>query len=113
MEDVVYEAKDIYKVLIYVDVDENGTIISSITGKNILPDRQYHHYFYRDKYVGDSIFNYKVVITDGIGDLQVIDAELEQRLKDAYFNIDKQILQQEYEIKMAELQALQEQLNTL
>jgi hypothetical protein len=110
---VVYDMSDKYKTLIYVDVDAEGNIIASYMGKNVIPDREYHHFFYVENYIGESILNYKVIIVDNLPVLQAIDTDLEKRLKDEYYRNDKEYLQQQYELKMAELQALQEQLNTL
>lgn len=33
-------------MLLFCDVDENGNIISSLHGKNIVPTRQYQYFFY-------------------------------------------------------------------
>lgn len=79
----IYRIEDKYKTLIFCDVDENGNFIQVETGKNIIPGKEYQHFFYRDRYVADTITNYKVIN----GELTVIDLTLEDEAKVRYFGI--------------------------
>jgi 5S rRNA maturation endonuclease (ribonuclease M5) len=76
-----YRIVDKYKILIFADVDENGEFIEAAMGQRIVPNRQYQHFFFVDRYVQDTIENYKVVN----GELVAKDAELENQIKQLYF----------------------------
>jgi hypothetical protein len=76
-----YRIEDKYKVLVFADVDDNGEFVEVAMGPRIIPNRQYQYFFYVDRYVQDSIENYKVVS----GELVVKDAALENQFKEVYF----------------------------
>lgn len=48
-------------MLLFCDVDANGRIIGFIAGKYIIPDRQYHHFFYLTEDIVDDLHNYSVI----------------------------------------------------
>jgi hypothetical protein len=75
-----YNLEDKYKVLIFADTLDNGEFLEVIMGQRIIPGRQYQHFFYVDRYVQDSIENYKVVN----GELVAKDVELENQIKELY-----------------------------
>jgi 5S rRNA maturation endonuclease (ribonuclease M5) len=75
-----YRLEDKHKILIFADVDESGEFIEVIIGRYIIPSRQYQHFFYVDRYVQDSLENYKVVN----GELVAIDVELEAQIQQVY-----------------------------
>jgi hypothetical protein len=108
-----YTEVEKFKVSIYVDIDVDYNIVSSYIGRNVIPDRQYHYFFYDEAYVGDNIQNYKVILVDNFAQLDAIDKELEQRIKDNYFATDRELLQQEYQKKLEELALLESQLNSI
>jgi hypothetical protein len=75
-----YRIEDKYKILIFADTDINGAITQCIVGKAVIPDRQYQYFFYKDRYVGDTIFNYRITNDT----LVPIDVELENNMKLIY-----------------------------
>jgi len=82
-----YTIDDIYKTCIFVDVDDNGNIIESYTGRNVIPYKQFDFFFLDESYVGESIRNYKVVMVGFKAELKAIDLELEAELKEAYYSV--------------------------
>jgi hypothetical protein len=49
-------------MLLFVDIDEQGTIIDALYGYNIIPDREYNFFFYTTEEVAENAFDYKVAI---------------------------------------------------
>jgi hypothetical protein len=49
-------------MLLFVDIDEEGTIIDALFGYNIIPDREYNFFFYTTEEVAENAFDYKVAI---------------------------------------------------
>jgi len=76
-----YNAEDKYKALVFANADETGNITEVICGRYIIPDKQYQFFFYVDRYISDSIDNYKIIN----GQLTAIDNNLETQLKNLYF----------------------------
>lgn len=64
------------EMLIYVDVDEQGNIVSSQGGTNAKPEREYDYFFIRDKLTLDNILKYKVIINEYKPDLVLKDGEV-------------------------------------
>jgi hypothetical protein len=49
-------------MLLYVNIDEEGNIIDSLYGQNIIPDREYDFFFYTTEEIAANAFDYKVAI---------------------------------------------------
>jgi hypothetical protein len=49
-------------MLLFVDIDEQGTIIDALYGYNIIPEREYNFFFYTTEEVAENAFDYKVAI---------------------------------------------------
>jgi hypothetical protein len=49
-------------MLLFVDIDGEGTIIDALYGYNIIPEREYNFFFYTTEEVAANAFQYKVVI---------------------------------------------------
>lgn len=76
-----YGMGDKYKVLVFADCDANGEFIEVAMGRFIIPNKQYQYFFYVDRYIQDTIENYKVIN----GELAAKDTELENQVKSLYF----------------------------
>jgi len=53
--------------LIYCNTDVDGNIIESIDGIRIIPDKQYEHFFFKEKEI--DLMQYKVKLIDGKAEL--------------------------------------------
>jgi hypothetical protein len=49
-------------MLLFVNIDENGNIIESLYGHNIIPDREYDFFFFTTEEIAMTAHQYKVVI---------------------------------------------------
>jgi hypothetical protein len=49
-------------MLLYVNIDEDGNIVDSLYGQNIIPDREYDFFFYTTEEIAENAFDYKVAI---------------------------------------------------
>lgn len=49
-------------MLLFVNIDENGNVIESLYGHNIIPDREYDFFFYTSEEVAANAFDYKFAI---------------------------------------------------
>lgn len=47
--------------LVFCNVDEDGNIVDGLTGNNIIPSKQYDHFFYLGEEGIDDLMGYKVV----------------------------------------------------
>lgn len=47
---------------IYVNVDDNGNIISAMQGKMLVVNQQWDFYFYESQEVADNLQDYKVIV---------------------------------------------------
>ncbi|PED20030.1 phosphodiesterase [Bacillus toyonensis] len=105
-----YELHERYKTCIYADSDDNGNISQVEHGQHIIPGQDYMHFFRVDRYIADTIQNYKVVWNGRIAELQAIDREIEKSVKAIYFAPTKEELEREKAEMEARLKLLEEQL---
>jgi hypothetical protein len=49
-------------MLLFVDIDEQGTIIDALYGYNIIPEREYNFFFFTTEEIAENAFDYKVAI---------------------------------------------------
>lgn len=105
-----YELYERYKTCIYCDSDEVGNITRLECGQHIIPSSNYMHFFRVDRYVTDTIQNYKVVWNGRVAELQAIDIEIEEKVKKIYFAPTKEELEREKVEMEAKLKMLEEQL---
>ncbi|PHG31268.1 phosphodiesterase [Bacillus toyonensis] len=106
-----YELNERFKTFIYADSDENGTITQVECGQRIIPSQNYMHYFRVDRYISDTIWNYRVVINGRVAELQAIDLEIESAVKERYFSQTKEELIKQKEELEAQIRQLAEELN--
>ncbi|PEN57103.1 phosphodiesterase [Bacillus toyonensis] len=105
-----YELYERYKTCMYCDSDEAGNITRLECGQHIIPSSDYIHFFRVDRYVTDTVQNYKVVWNGRVAELQAIDLELEEKVKKIYFAPTKEELEQKRAETEALLKLLEEQL---
>ncbi|WP_180227795.1 phosphodiesterase [Bacillus toyonensis] len=105
-----YDLYERYKTCIYCDSDEAGNITRLECGQHIIPSSDYIHFFRVDRYVTDTVQNYKVVWNGRVAELQAIDLELEEKVKKIYFAPTKEELEQKRAETEALLKLLEEQL---
>ncbi|MED2847076.1 phosphodiesterase [Bacillus toyonensis] len=105
-----YELHERYKTCIYADSDDNGNVTQVEHGQHIIPGQDYMHFFRADRYIADTIQNYKVVWNGRIAELQAIDPEIEKSVKAIYFAPTKEELEREKAEMEARLKLLEEQL---
>lgn len=105
-----YELHERYKTCIYADSDDNGNITQVEHGQHIIPGQDYMHFFRADRYIADTIQNYKVVWNGRIAELQAIDPEIEKSVKAIYFAPTKEELEREKAEMETRLKLLEEQL---
>lgn len=105
-----YELHERYKTCMYADSDDNGNITQVEHGQHIIPGQDYMHFFRADRYIADTIQNYKVVWNGRVAELQAIDLELEEKVKKIYFAPTKEELEQKKAETEALLKLLEEQL---
>ncbi|PEL75423.1 phosphodiesterase [Bacillus toyonensis] len=105
-----YELHERYKTCIYADSDDNGNITQVEHGQHIIPGQDYMHFFRVDRYIADTIQNYKVVWNGRIAELQATDPEIEKSVKAIYFAPTKEELEREKAEMEARLKLLEEQL---
>ncbi|HDR7324531.1 TPA: phosphodiesterase [Bacillus toyonensis] len=105
-----YELYERYKTCMYCDSDEAGNITRLECGQHIIPSSDYIHFFRVDRYVTDTVQNYKVVWNGRVAELQAIDLEREEKVKKIYFAPTKEELEQKRAETEALLKLLEEQL---
>ncbi|MGG4560872.1 phosphodiesterase [Bacillus toyonensis] len=105
-----YDLYERYKTCMYCDSDEAGNITRLECGQHIIPSSDYIHFFRVDRYVTDTVQNYKVVWNGRVAELQAIDLELEEKVKKIYFAPTKEELEQKRAETEALLKLLEEQL---
>ncbi|WP_176522390.1 phosphodiesterase [Bacillus toyonensis] len=105
-----YDLYERYKTCMYCDSDEGGNITRLECGQHIIPSSDYIHFFRVDRYVTDTIQNYKIVWNGRVAELQAIDLELEEKVKKIYFAPTKEELEQKKAETEALLKLLEEQL---
>ncbi|PGA97541.1 phosphodiesterase [Bacillus toyonensis] len=105
-----YELHERYKTCIYVNSDDNGNVTQVEHGQHIIPGQDYMQFFRVDRYIADTIQNYKVVWNGRIAELQAIDPEIEKSVKAIYFAPTKEELEREKAEMEARLKLLEEQL---
>ncbi|PHG67359.1 phosphodiesterase [Bacillus toyonensis] len=105
-----YELHERYKTCIYADSDDHGNITQVEHGQHIIPGQDYMHFFRVDRYIADTIQNYKVVWNGRVAELQAIDLEIEKSVKAIYFAPTKEELEREKAEMEARLKLLEEQL---
>ncbi|WP_176142213.1 phosphodiesterase [Bacillus toyonensis] len=105
-----YELYERYKTCIFCDSDEAGNITQLEHGQRIIPGQNYMHFFKVDRYISDTIQNYKVVWNGRVAELQAIDLELEEKVKKIYFAPTKEELEREKAEMEAKIKLLEEQL---
>jgi hypothetical protein len=49
-------------MLLFVDIDYEGNVIDALYGYNIIPDREYHFFFFTTEEIATNAFQYKVGI---------------------------------------------------
>jgi hypothetical protein len=69
------------------------------------------HYFRVDRYISDTLWNYKVVLNGRVTELQAIDLEIENTMKERYFSQTKEELEKQKEEMEAKIRQLEEELN--
>ena len=47
--------------LLFCNVDDKGNIYEGVTGNNIIPDKQYDHFFYLGEEGIEDLMQYKVI----------------------------------------------------
>ncbi|MGM2417462.1 phosphodiesterase [Bacillus cereus group sp. BceL062] len=105
-----YELHERYKTCIYGDSDDAGNITRLECGQHIIPSSDYMHFFRVDRYVTDTIQNYKVVWNGRVAELQAIDLEIEKSVKAIYFAPTKEELEREKAEMEAKIKMLEEQI---
>ncbi|PDZ33744.1 phosphodiesterase [Bacillus toyonensis] len=105
-----YELHERYKTCIYCDSDEFGNITQVEHGQRIIPGQNYMHFFKVDRYIADTIQNYKVVWNERVAELQAVDLEINEKVKRVYFAPTKEELEREKAEMEAKLKLLEEQL---
>ncbi|PHC91984.1 phosphodiesterase [Bacillus toyonensis] len=105
-----YELYERYKTCIYADSDDAGNITRLECGQHIIPSNDYMHFFRVDRYVTDTIQNYKVVWNGRVAELQAIDLEIEKSVKAIYFAPTKEELEREKAEMEAKIKMLEEQI---
>lgn len=105
-----YELYERYKTCVYCDSDDAGNITRLECGQHIIPSSDYIHFFRVDRYVTDTIRNYKIVWNGRVAELQAIDLEIEEKVKKVYFAPTKEELEQKKAETEALLKLLEEQL---
>jgi hypothetical protein len=60
-------------MLLFVNIDENGNIIESLYGHNIIPDREYDFFFFTTEEIAITAHQYKVVLNGFKTDLVKIE----------------------------------------
>ncbi|PGC57350.1 phosphodiesterase [Bacillus toyonensis] len=105
-----YELYERYKTCMYCDSDEAGNITRLECGQHIIPSSDYRHFFRVDRYVTDTIQNYKVVWNGRVAELQAIDPEIEKSVKAIYFAPTKEELEREKAEMEAKIKMLEEQI---
>ncbi|PFX70284.1 phosphodiesterase [Bacillus toyonensis] len=105
-----YELHERYKTCIYADSDDAGNITRLECGQHIIPSNDYMHFFRVDRYVTDTIQNYKVVWNGRVAELQAIDLEIEKSVKAIYFAPTKEELEREKAEMEAKIKMLEEQI---
>ncbi|GEM_PF-3920488 len=106
-----YELNERFKTFIYPDSDENGNITQVECGQRIIPSQDYMHYFRVDRYIADTLWNYKVVLNGRVAELQAIDLEIENTVKERYFSQTKEELEKQKEEMEAKIRQLEEELS--
>ncbi|PDY14996.1 phosphodiesterase, partial [Bacillus cereus] len=96
---------------IYADSDENGVITQVECGQRIIPSQDYMYYFRVDRYIADTLWNYKVVLNGRVAELQAIDLEIENTVKERYFSQTKEELIKQKEELEAQIRQLYEEIN--
>lgn len=61
-------------ISLYVNVNENGTIIESLSGSSVIPSKQYDFFFYVFEDVASNISKYKVVLNGMLPELVLINS---------------------------------------
>lgn len=105
-----YELHERYKTCVYCDSDDTGNITRLECGQHIIPSSDYRHFFRVDRYVTDTIQNYRVVWNGRVAELQAIDPEIERSVKAIYFAPTKEELEREKEEMEAKIKMLEEQI---
>ncbi|WP_179863079.1 phosphodiesterase [Bacillus toyonensis] len=105
-----YDLYERYKTCIYCDSDEAGNITRLECGQHIIPSSDYIHFFRVDRYVTDTIQNYKIVWNGRVAELQAIDPEIEKSVKAIYFTPTKEELEREKAEMEARIKMLEEQI---
>ncbi|PGE68168.1 phosphodiesterase [Bacillus toyonensis] len=105
-----YELYERYKTCMYCDSDEAGNITRLECGQHIIPSSDYIHFFRVDRYVTDTIQNYKVVWNGRVAELQAIDLVIEEKVKKIYFAPTKEELEREKAEMEAKIKMLEEQI---
>ncbi|MCU5181586.1 phosphodiesterase [Bacillus toyonensis] len=106
-----YELNERFKICIYANSDENGNITQLEYGQHIIPGQDYMHFFRVDRYISDTIWNYNVVINGRIAELQAIDIEVENTMKERYFSQTIEELEKQKEEMEAKIRQLEEELS--
>ncbi|PEY32739.1 phosphodiesterase [Bacillus cereus] len=106
-----YEIHERFKTCIYADSDDDGNLTQVEYGQHIIPGRDYMHFFRVDRYIADTIQNYKVIFNGRIAELQAIDVETENIMKERYFFQTKEELEKQKEEMEAKIRQLEEELN--
>ncbi|PEN76828.1 phosphodiesterase [Bacillus toyonensis] len=106
-----YELNERFKTFIYADSDENGIITRVECGQRIIPSQDYMHYFRVDRYITDTLWNYKVVLNGRVAELQAIDIEIENTVKERYFSQTKEELIKQKEDLEAQIRQIYEEIN--
>ncbi|PGB80965.1 phosphodiesterase [Bacillus toyonensis] len=105
-----YELYERYKTCMYCDSNEAGNITRLECGQHIIPSSDYIHFFRVDRYVTDTIQNYKIVWNGRVAELQAIDLEIEKSVKAIYFAPTKEELEREKAEMEAKIKMLEEQI---
>lgn len=105
-----YDLYERYKTCMYCDSDEAGNITRLECGQHIIPSSDYIHFFRVDRYVTDTIQNYKIVWNGRVAELQAIDPEIEKSVKAIYFAPTKEELEREKAEMEARIKMLEEQI---
>lgn len=106
-----YELHERFKICIYADSDADGNITHVECGQRIIPSQDYMHFFRVDRYIADTLWNYKVVLNGRVTELQAIDIETENVMKERYFSQTKEELEKQKEEMEAKIRQLEEELN--
>ncbi|MGH1288686.1 phosphodiesterase [Bacillus toyonensis] len=105
-----YELYERYKTCVYCDSDDAGNITRLECGQHIIPSSDYIHFFRVDRYVTDTIRNYKIFWNGRVAELQAIDLEIEEKVKKVYFAPTKEELEREKAEMEAKIKMLEEQI---